>query len=85
MESNWRWNGWAGSGGDTVAEIAARLLTPINGRDWLWRTDVDPLRLLLVGVLDPSMGLTDYHVLDLAPETGFPYGYEVDQTRIVLT
>lgn len=84
MESNWLWNGWVGSGQNAVAEIAARLLAPIGGRDWLFRSDADPLRLLILAVYDNTVGFTDFDPVAIVPPTGFPYGFSVTQDRLVL-
>lgn len=86
MESNWLWNAWAGSGQNMQATMAAHLLTPILGRDWLVRTDADPTRILYACTcLDTGFGFTDNWGLADASDPGFPYGYEVDQTRLELT
>jgi hypothetical protein len=86
LESSWKWNAWAGSGQNMQAELAAHLLAPIAGRDWLVRTDTDPLRYLIACTcLDTGFGFTDHLILADANELGFPYGYDVDQTRLVLT
>jgi len=86
LDNNWLWNAWAGSGQNVVADMAAHLHSPILGRDWLVRTDADPLRLLLVcDCPDTAFGFTNGWILADATAPGFPYGFTVDQTRLVLT
>jgi len=86
LESSWKWNAWAGSGQNMVAELAAHLLVPIGPYDWLVRTDTDPLRYLwAMSIPDTGFGFNTGIIVADATDDGFPYGYEVDQTRLVLT
>jgi len=68
-----------------VATLAAHLLEPIEGYDWLVRTDTDPLRYLwAMTCADTHFGFDDGIILQDATAPGFPYGFGVDQTRLVL-
>jgi hypothetical protein len=65
-----------------VIDIAAHLLIPIFGLDWLVRFPLANPTQLGVARWDASIGFTDPISLGVVPEVGFPYGIPVDQTRL---
>lgn len=83
MESNWRLNAiWNGEG-NLVCDMAAHLLFPISGRDWLCRLEGGGITQLVVALWDNTLGFVFPAFESFVPATGFPYGYLVDQSRLM--
>lgn len=82
MESNWLWNAVYVGRMNWDVRMAARLLTPISGRDWLARIPhLGGQRLYAIAVDSQPVWHSPELIGDV-PDTGFPYGFEVDQTAL---
>lgn len=82
MERNWLWNAISVGRYAWNVEIAAHLLEPIQGRDWLVRIPSGYDYGLYSIVLHPTNVWIEPYRIATVPATGFPYGYAVDQTRL---
>jgi hypothetical protein len=84
LESNWLWNGFVNGNWPFVIDMAAHLVEPVFGLDWLIRFPLANPQQIGVAAWDSSVGFVFPVSLGVVPATGFPYGFEVDQTRLVL-
>lgn len=82
MESNWRWNGWAGGFWTPQTDMAARLLVPIFGYEWLIRPTADGVAGLQLAFLDTDLGWYPRIAAPVISGDTFPYGYAVTQFRL---
>lgn len=82
MESNWRWNGWRGGIWTPETDMAARLLVPVGGFEWLIRPVLGPGSHPQLAFLDAELGWYPRVTAPVPPGTNFPYGYPVTQFRL---
>jgi len=85
LESSWKWNAWVTSGSIWRYNMAAHLLDPVGAFDWLCRVDFFGAPRLQLVFLDAENLPWGWQDVVPFPAGNFPYGYEVDQTRLALT
>lgn len=76
-------NAWWGSFSSGPYELAAHLLAPIDGRDWLLAITTLSVRRLILALYDSNIGFHTILSYRDVPPTGFPYGEAVDQTDLM--
>lgn len=62
--------------------MAARLLAPVLGYEWLIRPTLDGVAGLQLAFLDPGLGWYPRIAAPVISGDHFPYGYEVTQYRL---